>query len=74
MAYLSQTNKSLLEFSSADICNSIDNLADKIDSGIDLNTIFDAIYPIGSIYISTNNTNPGSFSKAFGKVLEAVDV
>ena len=79
MAYLSQTNKSLLEFSSADICNSIDNLADKIDSGIDLNTIFDAIYPIGSIYISTNNTNPGSFFKGVwesvgsGRCLMGVD-
>ena len=79
MAYLSQTNKSLLEFSSADICNSIDNLADKIDSGIDLNTIFDAIYPIGSVYISTTNINPASFFKGVwesvgsGRCLMGVD-
>ena len=79
MAYLSQTNKSLLEFSSADICNSIDNLADKIDGAIDLNTIFDAIYPVGSIYISTTNINPASFFKGVwesvgsGRCLMGVD-
>ena len=54
-------------------------LSEGSSADVDFNDIFDKIYPVGSIYLSINNVNPGTFFTgiweqfAMGRTLVGVD-